>query len=200
MNFSLPPDVSFQKTKINGYYTYIFRHTTLGEIGRIIVQPLPNGETNMVTEIPAGDDPNMEKRKAIFIPLSEEILGLMGKVAGKGTYKGKLPPRPNTSQNELVRNHQIPCEKCGQLAVVLIFPPHAIEKGHFEDYARKMYTQYRNWNVDTWIIGTPAGPRDGANTPTNILKVWPEKGELIHTTANEFNMHLLRVLDSHCSG
>jgi len=40
---------------------------------------------------------------------------------------------------------------------MLIFAPNAIDPGHFEDCARKMYPHYNHLNVSTWIIGPALG-------------------------------------------
>lgn len=37
MNLSLPPEVSAKKQRLEGYWTYTFRHNTLGELGQIIL-------------------------------------------------------------------------------------------------------------------------------------------------------------------
>ncbi len=52
MNISLPAEVSYQKEPLPGCYAYVFRHKELGEIGRIVVQGLPNGHCHLASEVP----------------------------------------------------------------------------------------------------------------------------------------------------
>lgn len=71
---------------------YIFRHKELGELGRIVVQGLPNGQTHLSSEV-AGDpgDPMTETRKSVFAPLSEQITDSIEALLGKGTLDDSTP-------------------------------------------------------------------------------------------------------------
>jgi len=61
--FQLPPDVSVRKERLSGTWVYVFRHTQLGNLGRIVLQGRPDGRTHVTCEV-AGDpdDPMTEKR------------------------------------------------------------------------------------------------------------------------------------------
>lgn len=92
----------------------------------------------------------------------------------------------------------LPCESCGQPVVLLIFAAQANCQGEFEDYARKMFPQYREINVPTWIIGEPQGV-PGWNTPSNIMKVWPVREPIQPMTPTDFNVMLDMLMAQHCS-
>ena len=42
--FRLPPDVSFEKQRLCNAWAYVFRHRVLGELGRILLQELRDGQ------------------------------------------------------------------------------------------------------------------------------------------------------------
>ncbi len=117
---------------------------------------------------------------------------------GKGVLEGAIPPISPKSPQEVVESKLIPCEKCGETAAILIFADDAIDLGGFEDCARKMYHQYSDLNVSTWIIGPPVGDLNGAQTPTNTMKVWPQREPIKTITADEFNADLDAFVDMHC--
>lgn len=74
MRFNLPKEVSFSKEQRPYGWVYIFRHTQLGRLGRIVLQGRTDGRTQVSCEI-AGDsnDPMTERRAAVFKPLGEKI-------------------------------------------------------------------------------------------------------------------------------
>ncbi len=170
-HFSLPPDVSCQKQRLSDCWVYLFRHQVLGELGRIVLKGLPNGHCHVSSEI-AGDpdDPMTEKRKNIFAPLSEQMTGILEAALGQGDLDDNMTPASPKSSKEVVECKYMPCERCGATATLLIFACDATAPGKFEDYARKMYHEYKRLDVPTWIIGPPIGLA-GFETPSDILKV-----------------------------
>jgi hypothetical protein len=98
---SLPPDVSFRKQRLStGEWAYIFRHTSLGELGRIVLSGRADGRTHVVCEV-VGDeqDPMTQKRAAIFKPLGQEISRQLD-IATGGTGENQWvdpPKRPPES-------------------------------------------------------------------------------------------------------
>ena len=69
--FSLPPGVFFTKRRMAYGWAYVFRHRTLGELGRILLQDRPDGRCQLFCEV-VGDpaDPLTAARAAIFQPLA----------------------------------------------------------------------------------------------------------------------------------
>lgn len=65
----LPPNLSFHRDPLPGGIAYVFRHTELGELGRLCVTGTASGETCVVTEI-AGDEREVmfAQRRAILEP------------------------------------------------------------------------------------------------------------------------------------
>ena len=97
--FHLPPEVSFSRQALPGGWAYVFRHTRLGELGRIVLQVIRGAGTHITCEV-AGDarDPLTAERTAIFKPLGLEITRRMEAGAGGPTAAdaswAEPPPRP----------------------------------------------------------------------------------------------------------
>ena len=74
-SFQLPPGVSFQKEQVSSGWAYVFRHATLGQLGRIVVDDRPGGMSQVTCEI-AGDpaDPMTARRKALFEPVAMDLV------------------------------------------------------------------------------------------------------------------------------
>lgn len=200
MNISMPPGISFRKEVLQGNQTYVFRHVELGDLGRIVVQGLPNGHCHLSSEI-SGDpgDPMTAIRKKMFAPLSEQVTNAMEALLGKGSLGGAILPSNPRANTEVVESKLIPCGRCGNSAALLIFADDAITPGDFEDYARKMYHKYKELDVPTWIIGPPIVELAESKTPTQVMKVWPSRDNIVTTTADEFNAELDVLLNKHCS-
>ncbi len=200
MNIPMPPGVSFRKEVLQGNYAYIFRHFELGDLGRIVIQGLPNGHCYLSCEVSGDpDDPMTAVRKKIFKPLSEQVANTMESLLGNGSLGGAIPPSSPRSTTEIVESKLISCERCGRSAALLIFADDAKTPGDFEDYARKMFHKYKELDVPTWIIGPPVGELAESRTPTQVMKVWPSRDDIVTTTADEFNAELDALLDKHCS-
>ena len=43
--FTLPKDISFKKERMGSGWAYVFRHTQLGNLGRIVLSGRPDGRT-----------------------------------------------------------------------------------------------------------------------------------------------------------
>lgn len=154
--FTLPPDVSFEKQPVAGGFAYVFRHRTLGTLGRILLQGRGDGQCQLTCEV-AGDpnDPMTAKRKAVFEPLGLEISRRMPSNPAMDPTRGTPPPP--AAPTEVIESKRLPCPRCGRWAAMLIFAPLATDAGRFEDVARKMYPEYTRLDVPTWIIGPALG-------------------------------------------
>ncbi len=95
--FKLPPDVSVRKERLSDTWVYVFRHTQLGELGRIVLQGRPDGRTNAICEVAGdADDPMTAERAAIFEPLGMALVRQLD-IATGGTGEERWetpPPRP----------------------------------------------------------------------------------------------------------
>ena len=197
MTFSLPPDITFKQQTIDGGMAYTFRHKTLGELGRIILKDAPGGQCQITSEV-VGDpsDPMTDTRLKIFQPLSEQLTTALD--AAMGSRGVSAPPAATApGAQEAIASTLIPCERCGQGSALLIFADRAQDVGGLEDYARKMYSKYKELNLPTWIIGPPMGvPSD--DTPAMTMKVWPERQAVQRLSPNAFNAQLDNILKQHC--
>jgi len=135
----------------------------------------------------------------MFAPLSEQVTNAMEALLAKGSLSGAIPPPSPRGNTEVVESKLIPCGRCGDNAALLIFADDATTPGDFEDYARKMYHKYKELDVPTWIIGPPAGELADSRTPTQVMKVWPSREDIVTITADEFNAELDALLGKHCS-
>lgn len=198
MSLSLPADVTYSKEQSTDGYAYSFRHETLGELGRVVVQERPDGQCQISGTV-AGDqaDPITDARLSIIQPITEQISDALQTELGPGVMaEPEIPPQLPGDQS-IVESQRIPCDRCGKDAALLIFAAGASDIAGIEDYARKMYAHYAEINVSTWIIGAPLGV-PSPTTPAQILKVWPEREPIVAMGADVFNVLLDEVLDSHC--
>jgi len=198
--FQLPPDVSFSKERRSVGWAYVFRHTTLGYLGRLVLQGRPDGQTHVVSEV-AGDpdDPMTSQRAAIFKPLST-VLTRQLDIATGGSGDGRQvdpPTRPSEPQ-QVVESEHIQCERCDAMVALLIFADQATDPGGLEDYARLMHAQVKAFNVPTWVIGPPSGTEPLPERPADILKIWPQREPIQRLRPAEFNPMLDPLIQGHC--
>jgi hypothetical protein len=200
--FTLPPDVTFHKEPWGTSWAYVFRHRTLGQLGRIVLQNTTDGHCLISCEV-AGDpaDPMTARRAEIFKPLAMELTDQVQAAAGPAPaniFREALPRPPEAL--EMIQSKHMQCERCDAMVAMLIFAPDATDLGRFEDYARKMYPEYTRRNLPTWIIGPPQGSGPLIDRPSDILQVWPERACLQRLRPAEFNPLLDRLVTDpkHC--
>lgn len=200
--FNLPPDISYHKEQLPNGFAFNFRHSQLGDIGRILLQERPDGQTQIRCEV-IGDpsDPMTAKRGAIFKPIGIEISNqldaALGSKAQAVSQQDPLPVEQPPKSIEKIASKLIPCLKCGRPAALLIFADYAKDVGGLEDYARLMYSKIVELNVPTWVIAPPEGT--GRNAAANILKVHPKREPICKLTPDEFNQKLDRITSEHCA-
>ena len=54
--FQLPPDISYNQEQLPDGFAFNFRHARLGDLGRILLQDHPDGQTQILCEVIG--DPN----------------------------------------------------------------------------------------------------------------------------------------------
>jgi hypothetical protein len=197
--FELPPDVSFHKQRLGDGWAYVFRHRTLGELGRILVQGTGDGRSRISCEV-IGDpaDPMTAKRGEVFKPLGLELARRLEALAGTVPESQAAPPPRPPGARDVIESRLIPCDRCGTPVALLIFAPEATEPGRFEDYARKMYPEYTRLDVPTWIIGPALGGGPLGDRPADILPVWPTRALSERLRPAEFNPLIERLATEHC--
>jgi len=90
---NIPPDISYDKRSLpQGGWAFCFRHQTMGELGRVVVEDAPGGQCLLSCEI-AGDpaDPMTARRAALFQPLALQISNAMEAITGKSNA-AVVPP------------------------------------------------------------------------------------------------------------
>ena len=200
--FELPPEVSFARHRLGDGWAYVFRHRTLGDLGRLLVQDGGDGRCRVSCEL-AGDpaDPMTAKRAEVFKPLGLELAGRLESRTGTVPESEAAPPPPPPSPSrELVESQVIPCDRCGTVVAMLIFAPEATDPGRFEDYARKMFPEYSRRDVPTWVIGPALGSGPPEDRPADILEVWPTRAPVERLRPAEFNPTIERLATGHCRG
>jgi len=198
--FQLPHDVSFRKQRLNDGRAYIFRHRTLGELGRILVQDTGDGRSRISCEL-VGDpaDPMTAKRAEVFKPLGPDLAKRLESQTGTVPESNAAPSPQPPPAREAVESRVIPCDRCGTVVAMLIFAPEATDLGGFEDYARKMFPEYTRLNVPTWIIGPALGKGPLMDRPADIFKVWPTRNPIERRRPAEFNPVIERLATEHCA-
>ena len=90
------------------------------------------------------------------------------------------------------------CETCGANVALLIFADDAKDSGGLEDYARLMYPKVVELNLPTWVIGPPIDSEPTPDSPSNILKIWPERQSICQLRPDEFNTIIEELATTHC--
>ncbi len=196
LSFRLPPNITVIKQTMLTGMEYVFRDIEFGEIGRLAVEGTATGETQITSEV-SGEptDPMTKRRRETFEPIAKELMSVFEKRTGKGR-EAPLPVRKPQALGKIACK-EIPCAICGKMVAFLIFADKATDRGHFEDYARLMYEHYARHNVPTYIIGPELG--DGPmNYRADILKVWPQRGQIEELRPDEFNPRINELVTQHC--
>ena len=81
---------------------------------------------------------------------------------------------------------------------MLTFAPAATDPGRFEDYARKMYPEYKRLDVPTWIIGPDLGAGSLIERPADVLKVWPAREPIERLRPAQHDARLDQLAAGHC--
>lgn len=198
MSFQIPSDVKMRKEQVGQYWAYIFRHNKLGDLGRIVVIGQPNGETKFNCELMGGpDDPMHEHRKAIFEPLSREVMTYVETQLGKKGRSVK-PEGEVKGTGHVIANRTILCDKCDQPTAFLIFANEWETEGDLENAARLMYPDIQRLNVPTWVIGEISGEGNPMENETIIKKVHPERVAMFRSSPSVFNAMLEGLDEGHC--
>ncbi len=199
MSFQLPPEITMRKEPFGADWMYTFRHQKLGDLGRIVVQGQPNGETKFTSELSGGpDDPMHKKRKAIFEPLSKEVMAFVESKLGK-KGRNQKPRRAGPATRHTVANKIMTCSTCNAPIAFLIFANEWQNEGDLEDTARVMYYEIQRLNVPTWVIGEISGIGNPINNATIIKKVWPQRASMFEASPSTFNLMLEKLDQKHCA-
>ena len=198
--FKLPPDVSVRKERLSGTWIYVFRHTQLGDLGRIVFQGRPDGRTHVTCEVTGdADDPMTEKRAAIFKPLGIELTRQLDMATGGTGEEQSVSPLPGPSASpKRVATKLMQCERCGANVALLIFADDDADRGGLEDCARLIYAKVVELNVPTWVIGPPIESEPSPESPADILKIWPEREAIRQLRPDEFNPIIEALATTHC--
>ena len=199
--FELPPDVSFRKQRLNDGWAYVFRHRTLGELGRILVQDTGDGHSRISCEV-VGDlaDPMTVMRGEVFKPLGLDLARRLKRSPARSPSPWRTHRHPLRRARDVIESRLIPCDHCGNSGA-----PHLRSRGQrpgpVEDYARKMYAEYApGLNVAvSWIIG-PAlggGPGDGPSGGYSQGFAKTNRDRAIRPA--EFNPIIDHLATNHCS-
>ncbi len=199
MPFNLPPDISFSQTILpEGYMAYIFRHKSLGELGRLVITPLGDQCQFNIEVVGDSDDPMTQTRREIIEPILKELSSKVANQVGEG--KGPVQKYDTTPQQHKIASQVFPCNKCGRPTGMMIIAPQAKTAGELEDYARIMYPKVKEMNVPTWVIGYKneienSGELLGSSL---TLKIWPKRGEAYISLSTEFNAIIDTLMSEHC--
>ncbi len=199
-DFRLPPGVSMQKEQLPSGWAYVFHHTKLGLLGRLVLQGLPSGHCQVSCEV-AGDpaDPLTARRRKMLEPVTTELVQRLEAQTATvvGTPWGTPPPSPPPPRR-MIESKLMQCERCDAGVALLIFADEATDHGGLEEYAWLMYGQIQATNLPTWIIGPPQGDALLPERPADILKVWPVREPVRRLRPDAFNPLLAALARAHC--
>lgn len=196
MTFKLPDDISFKRDGNE----YIFRHKTMGELGKLVVTGL--GKNTHFATFVSGEpeDPQTKKRQEILEPITSAMIAEVEKKTNSkevvGINSNSFTPKVTKELYNLAAKH-IPCAKCNKIVGHIIFADDATSEGMFEDYYRIAYPKIKEYNVETWIIGKEEF------TPVKEIisytkKVWPQKESAVKMRFEKFNSILNDLHFKHC--
>jgi hypothetical protein len=197
---TLPPEISVEKGPLpEGGWAHVFRHRTLGNLGRIVARDAPGGQCMLSSEVSGHpDDPMTEKRRQVFEPLAREILAEMNRLVGSGDTTVTPMPPPGNGPGKWLENKLLQCHRCDTVVARLVFAPEATDEGRFEDYARMLFGTFREMDVPTWIIGPDLDGGPPEMRPADIMQVWPVRGRIRRRRPAEFSPELDAIQEGHC--
>ena len=196
----LPPGVSMQQEPLPSGWAYVFRHTELGLLGRLVLHGLSSGHCQVSCDV-AGDpaDPLTAKRRAVLEPVTTALVQRLEAQTAtlQGTPWGTPPPSPPTHRR-VIESKLIQCMRCDAGVALLIFADETTEHGGLEEYARLMYQQMLTTNLPTWVIGPPRGEEPLPERPADMLHVWPRREPVRRMRPDAFNPIIEALARAHC--
>ena len=199
-DFRLPHGVSMHKEPLSSGWAYVFRHTELRLLGRLVLHGLPSGHCQVSCEV-AGDpaDSLTARRRAVLEPVTTELVRRLDAQTSTvyGVPWGTPPPTP-PPPGRLIESKLMQCEQCDAGVALLIFADEAMDHGGLEDYARLMYAQIQATNLPTWVIGPPQGDAPLSERPADMHKVWPRREPVRRLRPDEFNPIIAALARTHC--
>jgi len=198
--FNLPKEISFEKLMlVDGSLAYVFRHSQMGELGRLVVVSNSNNTSQFVCEV-AGDpkDPMTVQRKSILEPITEDLIARMNFIFGQTDQPHRVYESPKTMHT--IKSKIMPCHQCGKPSALLIFAENAETQAELEDCARLMYAPMQEMNVPTWIVGFEReisinGELAGEGL---VMKSWPDRSQASLIVSTELNSYLEERMNNHC--
>ena len=204
--FDLPPGVSVRKERHGDTWAHVFRHDRLGDLGRVVLRPRPDGRTDFAAEtVGDPDDPMRAEREAVFGPLVRRLSAtFLEAVAARGDAIPPASPRPPSHRTarppqRRIRSELFGCDRCGAPVALLVFADDAMDLGGLEDVARLMYPHITRTDVPTWVIGPPHGDGPPELASSDSLKVWPEREPVGRLSPPEFDTILDALVAAHCA-
>lgn len=133
--FRLPRGGSMHKERLPSGCAYVFRHTELGLLGRLVLHGLPSGHCQMSCEVAGGPaDPLTARRRKVLEPVTTELVRRLEAQTATvlGTPWGTPPPSP-PRPGRLIESKLMQCERCDASVALLIFADEATDDGGLED-------------------------------------------------------------------
>lgn len=205
---NLPSGITVERGPSSGGPAYYFRHSKLGELGRVRVVDLGGGQGRLIGEV-AGEpnDPSTEQRAALMAPLIRQVQHLFDDAAGIPHYAGEVKALGPITQEDRggLEIKVLECDSCGAPVARLIFaPPGTAGDADFADVERLTFSICSEVQLPTWIVGpgdvvdilTKADPMD---VKSDVMQVWPVRGELFSMSPKDFNPTLDALQARHCS-
>ncbi|WOB11159.1 hypothetical protein [Piscinibacter gummiphilus] len=153
----LPEGITVERGPSSGGPAYYFRHSKLGELGRVRVLDLGGGQGRLIGEV-AGEpnDPSTEQRAALMAPLIHQVHHLFDQSAGIPHQPGEVKPLGPLTQEDRggLEFKVLECDTCGAPVARLIFaPPGTADDADFADVERLAFRIFSDLPLPTWIVG-----------------------------------------------
>jgi hypothetical protein len=186
--FALPPEVTAAREQRGSATVYTFTHTSLGQLGRVIVQQVAPGQTQFSAEVsghPA--DPQTEERKLLFNPIAEAIAAALDHLPPVAD-PAPLQPTP-AGEEATIPSRLFECPRCGAPVGLLLFA----RQRSLEDVARLMHPRLRELGVPAWVVGN-----EGAGGAADLLTVYPTREPVRRMRLPEFDRIIDALMEAHC--
>ena len=115
------PEISFTKQPINGGMVFQFRHKSLGELGRLVLQDRADGYCHITSEVVGDpDDPMTKTRSELFLPISEQLTAaIKAATSAKGRPPASTPTQVKTPPAPMERIPSRPLFRHGEILALL---------------------------------------------------------------------------------
>lgn len=188
---SLPAGISVQRQGS----TYVILKNGQGEIGGVVLEGTPYGNTQIR---PYVNEPQ-DKNKGVVALIAQQMTdALLEHVAKKPEHLRSpvFPPEKNFPDDVILENKIFPCSRCNQITARLVFAWDCSSGEELETLGKKLELEASVSSYPIWILGAPDSDND--DTARHLtLQIAPVKGKVYWEHPDDMNKRLIELDDNH---